>query len=58
MLWLFHTIGLTGNYESILVTGGSGYGGSRCVQLLQNGHDVVILDQHSATASAARYCRY
>ncbi|MGU0055850.1 NAD-dependent epimerase/dehydratase family protein [Enterobacter hormaechei] len=29
----------------VLVTGGSGYIGSHtCVQLLQSGHDVVILD--------------
>ena len=39
----------------VLVTGGSGYIGSHtCVQLLQNGHDVIILDNlfnHRSTIS-------
>ena len=39
----------------VLVTGGSGYIGSHsCVQLLQNGHSVIILDnlcnRHKAVA--------
>ena len=47
----------------VLVTGGSGYIGSHtCVQLLQSGHDVVILDnlcnskrsQKSLTLKASR----
>jgi len=44
----------------VLVTGGSGYIGSHtCVQLLQNGHDVVILDnlcnsKHSVLPVIAR----
>ena len=45
MLWLFHTISLMERIMRVLVTGGSGYIGSHtCVQLLQNGHDVIILD--------------
>ncbi|WP_407218842.1 SDR family NAD(P)-dependent oxidoreductase [Enterobacter hormaechei] len=45
MLWLIHTISLMERKMRVLVTGGSGYIGSHtCVQLLQSGHDVVILD--------------
>ena len=40
----------------VLVTGGSGYIGSHtCVQLLQNGHDVIILD-NLCNSNAQAYC--
>ena len=39
----------------VLVTGGSGYIGSHtCVQLLQNGHDVIILDNLAKKQVPAR----
>lgn len=40
--------------QTVLVTGGAGFIGSHtCVELLANGHDVVVVDDHSTSSPAA-----
>ena len=40
--------------QTVLVTGGAGFIGSHtCVELLQSGHEVVVLDDHSNSSPQA-----